>query len=235
MNIKIGTYNLAGDDWNQKVSGLDINWTRDVVIQKHFRAKYPKIRNGDNQVAVITFQVARLHDDYGKALKFMLDHGENLPTSGTVTIEEDTDSGRVRRFFEMAGCQSFNAKRIGVTTLHNYQIVGTRIYASAAQSLALSRQSLRAGSESTTGATGAGTGSTSSSSSTLVTAIEPIENRAELKALVSSAFRNFVILKNPEPRVPRFFQYVHGDTRTPDDYSIIRPTDNAGNYIQVNL
>jgi hypothetical protein len=235
MNIKIGTYNLAGDDWNQKVSGLDINWTRDVVIQKHFRAKYPKIRDGDNQVAVITFQVARLHEDYGKALKFILDHGENLPSSGTVTIEEDTDSGRVRRFCEMAACQSFNVRRIGVTTLHNYQIVGTRLYATPAQSLALARQSLRAASTSTTAATGVGTSSTSSSTATEVKAFDVISNRAALKATVSSAFRKFVILESPEAGVPRFFQYIHGDTTPADDISVISPTDNGGRYIQTNL
>lgn len=128
MNIKIGKYNLAGDAWNEKVSNLRIQWQRSVIVQPHFRAAYPKIRDGDNQTATITFQVARLHSNYRAALAFMLDHGSQLPATGTVLIEEETGDGIVRRQFEMAACQTFGVpQRIGVTTIHEYQIIGTKL------------------------------------------------------------------------------------------------------------
>lgn len=164
MNIKIGTYNLAGQDWNEKVSGLKMSVQRNVVVQPHFRADYPDIQAGDNETTTIGFQVARLHADYRTATAFLLDHPASVPRRGRVTIEQDTDSGIVRRYFVASSCQSFDGDLIGVTTIFRYQIIGTRLYSTEAQALALSRKSTRAGTGSPTGATGV-SGSTGTSDS----------------------------------------------------------------------
>jgi hypothetical protein len=127
VNIKIGKYSLAGEAWNEKVHGLDIKWTRDVAIQKHFRARYPKLRQGDNEITAISFKTARLHANYSNCIAFILDHGNNVPTEGIVLIEQETESGIVVRRFEQAFMTGFGSRQIGVTSLHEYEIIGTEV------------------------------------------------------------------------------------------------------------
>lgn len=60
-------------------------------------------------------------------------------------------------------------------------------------------------------------------------------DRATLKATASKSYVKLVFLLAPEQAVSRAYRYIHGDTATADDISIIAPTDNLGRYYEYDV
>jgi len=107
---------------------LAINGQRAVDVQTFLRGAYARPVSRDNLLNTITLSCQREHASYAAAEVFMMNHIENCPAEGVLTMEALKDNGGVIKLYILnAVIQSPNITPKGVRTLHDYTIIGDKV------------------------------------------------------------------------------------------------------------
>jgi hypothetical protein len=120
---------LAGKNPSGLVDGrtsprdLKVREKRAAQVQELFRANAVIVFDRGNRQVSISFTTRRVFDTVSEAQQFILDHPGQVPTSGTVAILGENDSGRAQnRYYAGAMIEMVDGSHIGATTIHSYQI-----------------------------------------------------------------------------------------------------------------
>lgn len=106
-------------------AGLTFDGSRAVQVDEFVRGDYPQFRDRGNKATTISFSVTRMHNSYGEAEIFCLEHENELPIVDDLSITGvKSNGGTIRRIAKKAALQNVRSQhRAGVTTVHSYQFL----------------------------------------------------------------------------------------------------------------
>jgi len=131
MLVSIGNYALCDGTraGGVGVSRLRLHIDRQIQVQDLFRAPTVTTFDRGNRRVTVTFDVSRTFPSQDAADIFILTHEDTLPASGIVTFTAFKTNGQTMiRWLAGGKVQSHElVQQIGVTTCHQYVIVGGAI------------------------------------------------------------------------------------------------------------
>ena len=122
MQIKIGNFVLAAGG-RESPNGLNVQRSSTDQVAEGLRWKKKKIFDRQNISVTIRFSVTRLQPTIGAAERFVLTHGPSVPTSGVTQFILE-DNSVMWMDTSSCVCTPVDSKHIGVTTTHDYTLIG---------------------------------------------------------------------------------------------------------------
>jgi len=131
MLVSIGTYALCDGTraGGVGVTRLRFRVERKIQVQQIFRADDIVTFDRGNRRTTVIFEVSRTFASQDEADVFVLEQEDDLPSTGIVTFTAfKPNLQKVVRYLAYGKVQSHELiEQIGVTTRHQYQIVGGAI------------------------------------------------------------------------------------------------------------
>jgi len=131
MLISIGTYALCDGTRTGGVGTTRLRFrvSRKLQIQEIFRADQVITFDRGNRQTTATFEITRTFATQDEADVFVLEHEETVPSSGLVSFTAFMPNGqKVVRYLAGGKIEQHElTEQIGVTTRHQYTIVGGTI------------------------------------------------------------------------------------------------------------
>ena len=128
MLVSIGAFQLCDGtrSGGVGVSRLRFRVRRQLQVAEVFRADQVETFDRGNRETMVTFEIARTFATQEAADIYILQHEETLPSSGFVTFTAFQPNGQqVVRYLAGGKIQAHALiEQIGVTTRHQYSIVG---------------------------------------------------------------------------------------------------------------
>jgi hypothetical protein len=129
MLVSIGTFNLCDGTRLNGVglTNLRFKVDRKIQVAEVFRAPAVLAFDRGNRQTTASFEISRTFPDLGSADAFTLTHEESIPTSPALVtfIAVLTNGQKVLRYLPSGTVSSVElASQIGLTTRHQYSIVG---------------------------------------------------------------------------------------------------------------
>ena len=127
MKVKIEKTWLAQGE-HESVAGFRINGQRLTQTAQFLRAEAISVFDRKNHQTTVTFSITRLHESTQDAEVFILEHSTGLKHSGLIAFIAQGSHGRETVRYLQAACITVDdASYIGLSTRHNYTIIGGRI------------------------------------------------------------------------------------------------------------
>jgi len=131
MLVSIGTYALCDGTRAGGVGTARLRFRvkRKLQVQEIFRAEQVITFDRGNRETTATFEVTRTFETQEEADVFVLEHEETIPSSGVVSFTAFMPNGqKVVRYLAGGMLEQHElVEQIGVTTRHQYTIVGGTI------------------------------------------------------------------------------------------------------------
>jgi len=131
MLISIGNYSLCDGTraGGVGVTRLRFKVDRKIQVQDIFRASEVSTFDRGNRKTTVTFEITRTFADQEAADVFVLTLEDSLPNAGTVIFTAYLPNGqKVVRYLGSGKIESHElVEQLGVTTRHQYTIVGGTI------------------------------------------------------------------------------------------------------------
>jgi hypothetical protein len=124
VKIQIGDFWLA-EAGREGSDELKVNGQRAIDVQSFLRAANVGCFQRGNKVCRISFAVTRKHETLLEAQNYVLKQSSDIPTTGAVKIVSFNPGGEEAVWYLRDGfLESHDSNMIGVTTFHNYALVG---------------------------------------------------------------------------------------------------------------
>jgi hypothetical protein len=135
MLVSIGAYQLCDGTRSGGVGTTRLRFrvNRKIQAQEIFRADQIVTFDRGNRKTIATFEITRTFATQDEADVFVLEHEETVPSSGLVAFTAFQPNGqKVVRYLAGGKVDSHElVEQIGVTTRHQYTIVGGTIQQAA--------------------------------------------------------------------------------------------------------
>ena len=135
MLISIGNYNLCDGSRAGGVGTTRLRFRvrRKIQVQEGFRAEQVVTFDRGNRETTAIFEVTRTFGSQEEADVFVLEHEDAIPASGLVSFTAFKPNGqKVVRYLAGGKVERHElVEQIGVTTRHQYNIVGGTIQQAA--------------------------------------------------------------------------------------------------------
>ncbi|HEX4083985.1 MAG TPA: hypothetical protein VHY22_03665 [Chthoniobacteraceae bacterium] len=131
MLVSIGTFNLCDGTREGGVGTTRLRFrvNRKIQVQELFRADQVETFDRGNRQTIAKFEITRTFPTQEEADVYVLEHEETIPSSGLVAFTAIQPNGqKVLRYLAGGKVESHELmEQIGVTTRHQYTIVGGEI------------------------------------------------------------------------------------------------------------
>jgi hypothetical protein len=130
MKVKLQDFWLAGapeDPWKSQASGLRMSSTRQAQVAERIRAAAADVFNRGNLIHAISFDVSRTHVTPQAAELFLLDHPEQIPASGVLTLLTIGPTGAQQTRTYQAVLTGIQSSHNGISSRHSYTLTGKRL------------------------------------------------------------------------------------------------------------
>ena len=121
MEINFGNVALYGSERGGKPSGVTLVCRYSAQVEEFFRASQVQVFDRGNAQTTVSFGSVRQHATVSIAENFLLEHETALTGRATVTFKAPNGS---MRYLLNAKVSEHRAEHIGVSTRHQYTIVG---------------------------------------------------------------------------------------------------------------
>lgn len=129
MKIEIGAYTLCAGG-SESPEDLAREGADTIQIAPGLRAEAVQVFNRGNRAHTLRFQITRAYASVKAAETALLDHPDEVPTSGNVKFTTEGASPAVR-YLRNATVHAFAARQIGVCIKWVYTITGGAVSTSA--------------------------------------------------------------------------------------------------------
>jgi len=131
MLLSIGTFQLCDGTRSGGigVTRLRFRVQRKIQVSEVFRAEEVETFDRGNRETTVTFEISRTFPNQQAADVYVLQHEETVPATGIVTFTAYQPNGQkvVRYLADGKVRQHELVEQIGVTTRHQYTIIGGTI------------------------------------------------------------------------------------------------------------
>lgn len=129
MKIEVGAYTLCAGGL-ESPEDLVREGVDTIQVAPGLRADAVEVFNRGNRQHTLRFQITRNYASLKLCETALLDHPDEVPTTGNVKITTEDASPNVR-YIQNATCHAFAARQIGTSILWQYTITGGAISTSA--------------------------------------------------------------------------------------------------------
>jgi hypothetical protein len=131
MLVSIGAYALCDGtrSGGVGVTRLRFRVQRKIQVSELFRAEQVDTFDRGNRETIVTFEISRTFATQQAADVYVLQHEETIPSSGVVTFTAfQANNQKIVRYLADGKVRTHELiKQIGVTTCHQYTIIGGTI------------------------------------------------------------------------------------------------------------